>query len=104
MAKAITREQILGLEKNSEKQWIQSQVEKYDEDIRHQAIGTLYDEPIKGLIWTDKIPRRYKHLETQLYTAVKDRFPDCTIIVKIEEVVYLFCFRFIKLTVKINWR
>lgn len=104
MAKAITREQIFAFEKNSEKEWILSQVEKYDQDIRRQAIGTLYDEPTKGLIWTDWISRRYKHLETQLYTAVKDRFPDCTIVVKIEEVVYFFCLKYIKLTVKINWR
>lgn len=104
MAKAITREQIMLFEKNAEKQWILSQIEKYDQDIRRQAIGTLYEEPAKGLIWTDWIPRRYKHLETQLYTAIKDRFPDCTVVVKIQEIVYFFCFRYMRLSTQINWR
>ena len=68
-----------------------------------QAEGTLLEVPTNGLVWTEWISKRYKHLEVALYSELKGRLPDCSILVKIQEETWFFCFRYIRLKVSIKW-
>lgn len=103
MAKALTKEQILGISKKHEEIWIQSKASQYVADIRKQAEGQLLEVSTNGFVWTEWISKRYKHLEVALYSELKERLPDCTILVKIQEETWFFCFRYIRLKVHIKW-
>jgi len=103
MAKAITKEELMGIRKRAEEQWIRSKVRHYEEDVRKNAAGDLFEVQTNGLTWNECIPAKYKHLEQALYCECKERFPDSTIVVAIVQERWFFCFKYYRLTTTIRW-
>ena len=104
MAKAITREEIMSLEKQHEEVWVYAKVSQCYNEVLQYTNGQLFDIPTTGINWKFSISKRYRHLETEMYSRLKERFPDCTVHVSIEDSRWWYCLKETKLCIKISWK
>jgi hypothetical protein len=104
MAKAITREEILSLAKQHEETWVRTKVSQCYNEVIQYTNGELFSVPSTGIHWKFSIPKRYIHLETELYSRLKERFPDCTVHAYVENSRWFFCCKETKLNIKISWQ
>lgn len=105
MAKAITREKLLGLTKKREEEYMEGITTEIKRVIKELAYNSSKDETRYSL--TIPLDARYRHLKPIIYANLKEIFPDSRVLVNTRPYSFiqkLFCrCRHEELLVMIDW-